>query len=101
MLEWISVLLPLTWAYDGLARAVTGDDLALIARDAAIVVASPSSRSLWERRLSGVSHAVGSTVAVQVAVIGRPDASTRSAPVRLTVCWRSMVRRWSAAGWAK
>jgi ABC-2 type transport system permease protein len=38
VLEWISVLLPLTWAYDGLARAVAGDDPALIARDAAIVV---------------------------------------------------------------
>jgi ABC-2 type transport system permease protein len=38
LLEWISVLLPLTWAYDGLARAVAGDDPALIARDAAIVV---------------------------------------------------------------
>jgi ABC-2 type transport system permease protein len=37
-LEWVSVLLPLTWAYDGLARAVAGDDAALIARDAAIVV---------------------------------------------------------------
>jgi ABC-2 type transport system permease protein len=37
-LEWLSVLLPLTWAYDGLARAVAGDDAALIARDAAIVV---------------------------------------------------------------
>ena len=38
LLEWISVLLPLTWAYDGIARAVAGDDPALIARDAAIVV---------------------------------------------------------------
>jgi ABC-2 type transport system permease protein len=38
LLEWISVLLPLTWAYDGLARAVAGEDPALIARDAAIVV---------------------------------------------------------------
>jgi ABC-2 type transport system permease protein len=38
LLEWISVLLPLTWAYDGLARAVAGDDPALIARDAAIVI---------------------------------------------------------------
>jgi ABC-2 type transport system permease protein len=37
LLEWISVLLPLTWAYDGLARAIAGDDPALIARDAAIV----------------------------------------------------------------
>jgi ABC-2 type transport system permease protein len=38
LLEWISVLLPLTWAYDGLARAVAGDDPALIARDAVIVI---------------------------------------------------------------
>ena len=41
MADWlqsISLLLPLTWAYDGLARAVAGDDPALIARDAAIVV---------------------------------------------------------------
>jgi ABC-2 type transport system permease protein len=38
LLEWISVLLPLTWAYDGLARAVAGDDPALIARDAAVVI---------------------------------------------------------------
>ena len=37
-LEWLSVLLPLTWAYDGLARAVAVGDAALIARDAAIVV---------------------------------------------------------------
>ena len=38
VLEWISLLLPLTWAYDGLARAVAGDEPALIARDAAVVV---------------------------------------------------------------
>jgi ABC-2 type transport system permease protein len=38
LLEWISVLLPLTWAYDGIARAVAGEDPALIARDAAIVI---------------------------------------------------------------
>ena len=38
-LEWISSVLPLTWAYDGLQRAVDGGDAALIARDAAIVVA--------------------------------------------------------------
>jgi ABC-2 type transport system permease protein len=38
LLEWISVFLPLTWAYDGLARAVAGDDPALIARDASVVV---------------------------------------------------------------
>ncbi len=39
LLEWISYGLPLTWAYDGLQRAVDGGDAALIARDAAIVVA--------------------------------------------------------------
>ncbi len=39
LLEWISYALPLTWAYDGLQRAVDGDDAALIARDAAIVFA--------------------------------------------------------------
>jgi ABC-2 type transport system permease protein len=39
VLERISVALPLTWAYDGLARAVAGDDAAPIARDAAIVLA--------------------------------------------------------------
>jgi ABC-2 type transport system permease protein len=38
VLEWISVFLPLTWAYDGLARAVAGDDPSLIARDVAIVL---------------------------------------------------------------
>jgi ABC-2 type transport system permease protein len=38
VLEWISVFLPLTWAYDGLARAVAGDDPWLIARDVAIVL---------------------------------------------------------------
>jgi ABC-2 type transport system permease protein len=38
LLEWISVFLPLTWAYDGLARAVAGGDASLIARDAAIVL---------------------------------------------------------------
>jgi ABC-2 type transport system permease protein len=39
VLESISYVLPLTWAYDGLQRAVDGGDPALIARDAAIVVA--------------------------------------------------------------
>ena len=39
VLEWISYVLPLTWAYDGLQRAVDGGDTALIARDAAIVFA--------------------------------------------------------------
>jgi ABC-2 type transport system permease protein len=38
VLEWISVFLPLTWAYDGLARAVAGGDSALIARDVAVVL---------------------------------------------------------------
>ena len=39
VLEWFSYLLPLTWAYDGLQRAVDGGDAALIARDAAVVFA--------------------------------------------------------------
>jgi ABC-2 type transport system permease protein len=39
VLEWISYALPLTWAYDGLQRAVDGGDAALIARDAAVVFA--------------------------------------------------------------
>ena len=39
VLEWISYALPLTWAYDGLQRAVDGGDPALIARDAAIIFA--------------------------------------------------------------
>jgi ABC-2 type transport system permease protein len=39
VLEWISYALPMTWAYDGLQRAVDGGDAALIARDAAIVFA--------------------------------------------------------------
>jgi ABC-2 type transport system permease protein len=38
VLEWLSLVLPLTWAYDGLARAVAGGDAALIARDVAIVL---------------------------------------------------------------
>jgi ABC-2 type transport system permease protein len=38
-LEWISYALPLTWAYDGLQRAVDGGDASLVARDAAIVFA--------------------------------------------------------------
>ena len=38
--RWVdSYVLPLTWAYDGLQRAVDGGDAALIARDAAIVFA--------------------------------------------------------------
>jgi ABC-2 type transport system permease protein len=39
LLEWTSYAMPLTWAYDALQRAVDGGDAALIARDAAIVVA--------------------------------------------------------------
>ena len=39
VLEWISYVLPLTWAYEGLQRAVDGGDPALIARDAGIVFA--------------------------------------------------------------
>jgi ABC-2 type transport system permease protein len=39
VLEWISYALPLTWAYDGLQRAVDGADASLIARDAGIVLA--------------------------------------------------------------
>jgi ABC-2 type transport system permease protein len=39
LLEWISYALPLTWAYDGLQRAVDGGEAWLIARDAAIVLA--------------------------------------------------------------
>jgi ABC-2 type transport system permease protein len=37
VLEWISVFLPLTWALDGLQRAVAGGEGDLVARDAAIV----------------------------------------------------------------
>jgi len=39
LLEWASVVLPLTWAYDGLQHAVAGGDNGTVARDAAIVVA--------------------------------------------------------------
>jgi ABC-2 type transport system permease protein len=38
LLEWISYALPLSWAYDGLQRAVDGGAAGLIARDAAIVL---------------------------------------------------------------
>jgi ABC-2 type transport system permease protein len=38
LLEWVSVVLPLTWAYDGLQHAVAGGDNVTVARDAAIVV---------------------------------------------------------------
>ena len=37
-LEWLSAVLPLTWAYDGLAHAVAGGSGAVVARDAAIVL---------------------------------------------------------------
>ena len=37
VLEWASVVLPLTWAYDGLAHAVAGGDDGVVARDAAII----------------------------------------------------------------
>jgi ABC-2 type transport system permease protein len=37
-LEWISYALPLSWAYDGLRRAVDGGAAGPIARDAAIVL---------------------------------------------------------------
>jgi ABC-2 type transport system permease protein len=39
LLEWLSYALPLTWAYDGLQRAVDGGAAGLIARDAGIVIA--------------------------------------------------------------
>ncbi len=38
LLEWASVVLPLTWAYDGLQHAVAGGESGTVARDAAIVV---------------------------------------------------------------
>jgi ABC-2 type transport system permease protein len=38
LLEWISYALPLSWAYDGLQRAVDGGAAGPIARDAAIVL---------------------------------------------------------------
>jgi ABC-2 type transport system permease protein len=38
LLEWVSVVLPLTWAYDGLQHAVAGGDEGTVVRDAAIVV---------------------------------------------------------------
>ena len=38
-LEWVSTVLPFTWAYDGLATAVAGGDGARVGRDAAIVAA--------------------------------------------------------------
>ena len=39
LLEWISLALPLTWAYEGLREAVEGGAAALIARNGAIVLA--------------------------------------------------------------
>lgn len=38
LLEWLSVVLPLTWAYDGLQHAVAGGAGRTVARDAAVVV---------------------------------------------------------------
>jgi ABC-2 type transport system permease protein len=38
VLEWISYALPLSWAYDGLRRAVAGGAAGPIARDAGIIV---------------------------------------------------------------
>jgi ABC-2 type transport system permease protein len=38
LLEWLSVVLPLTWAYDGLQHAVAGGAGGTVARDGAIVV---------------------------------------------------------------
>jgi ABC-2 type transport system permease protein len=38
LLEWISAVLPLTWAYDGLRHAVAGDAGGVVARDAAIIL---------------------------------------------------------------
>jgi ABC-2 type transport system permease protein len=37
VLRWLSALLPLTWAYDGLAHAVAGDTGGVVLRDALIV----------------------------------------------------------------
>ena len=37
-LEWLSAILPLTWAYDGLAHAVAGGAGGVVARDAGIVL---------------------------------------------------------------
>jgi ABC-2 type transport system permease protein len=38
LLEWISYVLPLTWAVDGLQRAVGGGDAGRVLLDAAIVI---------------------------------------------------------------
>jgi ABC-2 type transport system permease protein len=38
VLRWISVVLPLTWTYDGLSRAVDGRTGGAVVRDAAIVL---------------------------------------------------------------
>ena len=38
LLEWISYVLPLTWAYDGLRTAIDGGDPARVVRDAMIVL---------------------------------------------------------------
>ena len=37
-LRWLSTVLPLTWAYDGLARAASGHTGAALARDLAVVL---------------------------------------------------------------
>ncbi|HEY6961207.1 MAG TPA: ABC transporter permease [Gaiellaceae bacterium] len=39
VLRWISAVLPLTWAYDGLAHAVAGGNGGRVVRDACIVIA--------------------------------------------------------------
>ena len=39
VLRWIATVLPLTWAYDGLAHAVGGGSAGIVLRDAAIVAA--------------------------------------------------------------
>ena len=67
VLEWISVFLPLTWAYDGLARAVAGGDAVLIARDAAIVLG-----------VTLVALALGAaTLRRRTPCRGRPDRGDR------------------------
>ena len=38
VLRWVSAVLPLTWAYDGLAHAVAGGSSGVVVRDALIVV---------------------------------------------------------------
>lgn len=38
LLEWLAIVLPLTWAYDGLTHAIAGGDGGTIARDVGIVL---------------------------------------------------------------